>query len=118
MRLIRFASVSRPPRRESTPSSSNCSSRLRCWPWPPSRRFRLLERDHHIHAKRDLIVIAVKCMIRRMIPADFGPEFQIRAPLIVGERFDRQADGGLVNVLHRAETIVVAIVNPLDAALE
>jgi hypothetical protein len=57
-----------------------------------------LERNHHINPKRHLIIIAVERIVWRMIPADFRADLQVRAPLIVGEWLDGQADGGFVNV--------------------
>src|SRR3989440_7463352 len=118
MSLTRFAWESRRPRHGFTPSSSSCSSRSPCWPSWPSKRRRLLERDHHIDAEGHLIVVAVESVIRRMIPADFGAELQVRTPLIVGEWLDRQANGGFVNIVDGAETIIIAVVNPFDAPFD
>src|SRR5258706_875480 len=118
MWFIPFAWASPPPEPGFTPSSSSCSSRSPCLPSWPSRQRHLLERDHHVDAKRHLIIIAMERIIRRMIPADFRPEFQVRPPLIVGERFDRQPNGRFINIVDGPKTIAVAVVNPLDAAFE
>src|SRR5258706_15444507 len=118
MWFIPFAWASPPPKPGFTRSSSSCSSPSPCLPSWPSRQRHLLERDHHIDAKRHLIIIAEERIIRRMIPADFRAEFQVRPPLIVGEWLDGQPDGGLINIVDGPKTIAVAVVNPLNAAFE